>query len=383
MPWKVINRMDIKTQLVNDWNNGYFSVTDLSHKYGVSRPTIYKWLKRYAHLGIEGLKEQSRAPKKCPNRTSQKILNLVIQEKLKNRKRGPRKVRAQLKRKHPELDLPAVSTIGYWLKKEGLVEQRKKRLHVTPYTEPFSECREPNDVWSIDYKGQFYMKNGNICYPLTLSDNFSRFLLGCQALKGPRYVPTRRCMASIFQEYGLPRAIRSDNGTPFASRCIGGLSQLMIWWILLGIIPERIGKGCPQENGRHERMHRTLKSDVLNPVAGNLKEQQKAFDLFRYDYNNDRPHESLNDETPSDYYKKSNRPYVESPHSPDYGNDYLVRQVRHCGEIEFMGRRFYLTELLAGQPVGLREIADGVWQLQFSFYALGSIDLRKNKVVRN
>ena len=227
------------------------------------------------------------------------------------------------------------------------------------------------------------MKNGHICYPLTLSDNFSRFLLGCQALEGPRYVPTRHCLESIFREYGLPKAIRCDNGTPFASRGIGGLSRLMIWWILLGIIPERIGKGCPQENGRHERMHRTLKNDALNPVGRHLKEQQKAFDIFRYDYNNDRPHESLNDRMPSDYYKKSNRPYVERPHSPDYSNDYLVRQVRHSGDIKFMGRMFYITPLLASQPVGLREIEDGLWQLQFSFYALGSIDLRKNKVIRN
>ena len=383
MPWKVINRMDIKIQLVNDWDDGHFSVTDLSQKYEVSRPTIYKWLKRYKRLGIEGLKEQSRAPRKCPNRTSKKILELVVQEKLKNRKRGPRKVRAQLKRKHPELELPAVSTIGYWLKKEGLVERRKKRLRVPPYTQPFGECNAPNDIWSIDYKGQFYMKNGHICYPLTLSDNFSRFLLGCQALEGPRYVPTRHCLESIFREYGLPKAIRCDNGTPFASRGIGGLSRLMIWWILLGIIPERIGKGCPQENGRHERMHRTLKNDALNPVGRHLKEQQKAFDIFRYDYNNDRPHESLNDRMPSDYYKKSNRPYVERPHSPDYSNDYLVRQVRHSGDIKFMGRMFYITPLLASQPVGLREIEDGLWQLQFSFYALGSIDLRKNKVIRN
>ena len=383
MPWKVINRMDVKIQLVNDWDDGHFSVTDLSQKYEVSRPTIYKWLKRYKRLGIEGLKEQSRAPRKCPNRTSKKILELVVQEKLKNRKRGPRKVRAQLKRKHPELELPAVSTIGYWLKKEGLVERRKKRLRVPPYTQPFGECNAPNDIWSIDYKGQFYMKNGHICYPLTLSDNFSRFLLGCQALEGPRYVPTRHCLESIFREYGLPKAIRCDNGTPFASRGIGGLSRLMIWWILLGIIPERIGKGCPQENGRHERMHRTLKNDALNPVGRHLKEQQKAFDIFRYDYNNDRPHESLNDRMPSDYYKKSNRPYVERPHSPDYSNDYLVRQVRHSGDIKFMGRMFYITPLLASQPVGLREIEDGLWQLQFSFYALGSIDLRKNKVIRN
>ena len=307
----------------------------------------------------------------------------MIQEKLKNRKRRPRKVRAQLKRKHPELDLPAVSTIGYWLKKEGLVERHKKRLHVPPYTQPFGECDVPNDIWSIDYKGQFHMKNGHICYPLTLSDNFSRFLLGCQALEGPRYVPTRHCLELIFREYGLPRTIRCDNGTPFAGRSVGGLSRLMIWWILLGIIPERIGKGCPQENGRHERMHRTLKSDALNPIARHLKEQQKAFDIFRHDYNNDRPYESLNDQMPSDYYKKSNRPYVEHPHPPDYGNDYLVRHVHHSGEIKFMGRKFYLTELLAGQPVGLREIADGLWQLRFSFYALGSIDLRKNKVIRN
>jgi putative transposase len=383
MPWKVINQMDIKIGFTKDWNDGHFSITDLSHKYGVSRPTVYKWLKRYKRYGIEGLKEKSRAPERRPHRTSEAILEIVIKEKLRNRKRGPRKVRAQLKRKHPELELPAVSTIGYWLKKEGLVEQRKKRLHVPPYTEPFSACKEPNDVWSIDYKGQFYMKNRHVCYPLTLSDNFSRFLLGCKALKGPRYDPTRRYMESIFREYGLPDAIRSDNGTPFAGRCIGGLSRLMIWWILLGIIPERIRKGHPQENGRHERMHRTLKSDALNPVAGNLKEQQKVFDIYRHEYNNDRPHESLHDQTPSDYYRKSNRPYVEQPHQPEYDHNYLVRQVHHSGEIKFMGRTFYLTELLTRQPVGLREIEDGLWQLQFSFYVLGAIDLRKNKVIRN
>lgn len=383
MPWRVINQMELKFQLMEDWNTGYFTISALSQKYGISRPTVYKWLERYKHSGIKGLKEESRAPKHCPNRTSKKILSLVIAEKLKNRKRGPRKVRAQLKRKHPELEIPAVSTIGYWLKKEGLVEQRKKRLYVPPYTQPFCDCESSNDVWSIDYKGQFYMKNSHVCYPLTLSDNFSRFLLCCQALEGPRYEPTQHCLESVFREYGLPDAIRSDNGTPFAGRGLGGLSQLMVWWILLGIIPERIQKGCPQQNGRHERMHRTLKSDALNPVAGNLKEQQKAFDIYRYDYNYDRPHESLQDRTPSDYYVKSNRSYVENPHPPVYGADYLIRQVRHNGEIKFVGRMFYLTELLAGLPVGLKEIDNGLWKLQFSFYDLGSIDLRRNKVIRN
>lgn len=383
MPWKVINQMGLKIQFVTDLDKEHFSITDLSQKYGISRPTVYKWLKRYKKLGIEGLKEQSRAPKNCPHRTSQKILDLLIQEKLKNRKRGPRKIRAQLKRRHPQLELPAISTISYWLKKEGLVKERKKRRHVPAYTQPFCECHAPNDVWSIDYKGQFYMKNNRVCYPLTVSDNFSRYILGCDTLPGPRYNPTRHCLEGIFREYGLPQAIRFDNGTPFASRCIGGLSRLMIWFILLGIIPERIGKGCPQENGRHERMHRTLKNDVLDEVARNSKEQQKLFDVFRQDFNFYRPHESLNDQTPNDYYKKSHRPYVERPHPPEYGYGHIVRQVRQSGDIKFHGRMFYLTESLAGLPVGLQEIADGFWQLQFGFYVLGSVDLRKNKIIRN
>lgn len=383
MPWKVINQMDLKNQLVADLDKECFSITDLSQKYGISRPTVYKLVKRYEQLGIEGLKEQSRAPKNCPHRTSKKVLSLIIQEKLKNRKRGPRKIRAQLKRQYPELSLPAISTVSYWLKKEGLVEERKKRRHVPPYTQPFCKCHASNDVWSIDYKGQFYMKNGHVCYPLTATDNFSRFILGCDALPGPRYNPTRHCLKAIFREYGLPYAMRFDNGTPFASKCIGGLSRLMIWLILLGIIPERIGKGCPQENGRHERMHRTLKSDALDPVARNLKEQQKAFDIYRHDFNYYRPHESLNDQPPMDYYKKSNRPYVERPHPPVYGHDYLVRHVRQSGDIKFMGRMFFITEALAGLPVGLKDIADGLWHLKFSFYNLGSVDLRKNKIIRN
>lgn len=383
MPWKIIETMDQKIQLIADWQEQIFSLTDLSQKYGISRPTVYKLIERYEQSGIEGLKEQSRAPKTCPHKTPEKVVNLVIQEKLKNRKRGPRKIRAQLKRRYPELELPAISTISYWLKKEGLVEARKKRLHVPPYTEPFGDCKKPNDIWSIDYKGQFYMKNNRACYPLTVSDNFSRYILGCKALPGPRYIPTEEHLESIFREYGLPGAIRSDNGTPFAGKCIGGLSRLSVWFIQLGIIPERIKKGCPQENGRHERMHRTLKNDALDSAAKNIKEQQKAFDIFRYDFNHYRPHESLNDQTPSDYYRKSNRPYPERLHLPAYDLDCAVRQVRHSGEIKFKGRMFFITELLAGQPLGLKEITDGIWQIQYSFYVLGSVDLRKNKIIRN
>lgn len=382
MPWKTVNTMDQKVQLIADWQSQTFSVTDLSQKYGISRPIVYKLIERYGRLGIEGLKEQSRAPKNCPHRTPKKILDLIIQEKLKNRKRGPRKVRAQLKRKYPELEVPAISTIGYWLKKEGLVKERKKRRHVPPYTQPFMECAEPNDVWSIDYKGQFYMKNNHVCYPLTTSDNFSRFILGCDALAGPRYLPTKHCLERIFREYGLPDAIRFDNGTPFASQCIGGLSRLMIWFILLGIVPERIHKGCPQENSRHERMHRSLKDDALDNPAKNLRQQQKVFDTFRHDFNNDRPHEGLDDQTPSDCYLKSRRPYVEHPHPPEYRHEYMIRHVNQNGCIKINQKVFFLTESLAGQPIALKEIADGLWQIQFSFYVLGSVDLRKNKIIK-
>lgn len=382
MPWKVISQMDLKKQFINDWISGS-SKTDLSQKYGISRPTVYTWLERYEKLGMNGLQEQSRAPQYCPHRTPEHILNLVIQEKLKNRKRGPRKIRAKLKREHPKLNVPAVSTISYWLKKEGLVEPRKRRRKVPAYTQPFSECQAPNDVWSMDYKGQFHMQNKRACYPFTVTDNFSRFILGCDALKGPRYDPTRNCLENIFREQGLPNAIRFDNGTPFAGRCIGGLSRFMIWLILLGIIPERIKKGCPQQNGRHERMHRSLKRDLLDTVAKNWKEQQKVFDNYRYDFNYDRPHEALHDQIPSDYYQKSNRSYIECPHPPEYGRDYLIRQVQQHGDIRLNGQRFFLTELLAGQCVGLKEVADGTWQIQFSFYILGSVDLRKNKIISN
>lgn len=382
MPWIELKPMDLKIQLISDWKEGA-SKTDLSKKYGISRKTVHKWLTRYEHSGIDGLKDQTRAPIHCPGRTSERILKLVIQEKLKYRTRGPKKIRAQLQRQHSDIQWPAASTIAYWLKKEGLVEQRKKRLRVPPYTEPFADCDSPNAVWSMDYKGQFNTKDNRVCYPLTLSDNFSRYLLACQALPGPRYLPTKKVLISAFREYGLPDAIRSDNGTPFAGKCIGGLSRLSIWLIQLGVIPERIKKGCPQQNGRHERMHRTLKADALKPIAGNLKEQQEAFDIFQAEYNRHRPHESLGQQPPSDYYQKSQRPYVEHPHPPVYECDNQVRYVRHSGEIKFMGRLFYLTELLTGEPVGLKEIADGLWQIYYNFFALGSVDLRKNKIIRN
>lgn len=382
MPWKITDTMDQKIQLIADWQSDYFSVTDLSNRYGVSRPTIYKWLSRYEEFGIEGLKEQSRAPHHSPNQTEADIVEFIVKEKLKNRNRGPKKIYNQLKAQYPDRDWPAPSTIGEWLKKYDLVKKRKKRLRVPPYEEPFQSCQAPNAVWSADYKGQFHMRNGKVCYPLTISDNYSRYLLRCQGLPGPRYQPTRKVFESAFREYGLPDAIRVDNGTPFASRGIGGVSRLSIWWIQLGIIPERIDKGCPQQNGRHERMHRTLKAEAVDSKTPNIKEQQKRFDWFRFDYNHYRPHESLNQKPPAEYYQKSDRKYIEKPVLPDYDPGFIVRRVCSGGDIKLYGHRYYLTELLFGQDVGLKETADGQLTIYYSFLPLGTIDLRKNKVLR-
>jgi len=382
MPWKEIKPMDQKVQLVSDWLSNYFSITDLSQKYGVSRKTIYKWLNRYNNHGPEGLIDQSRKPNNSPNRVADDILGLIIKEKLKNRKRGPKKIYHQLKRQYPDINLPAPSTIGEQLRKHGLVKERKRRLKVPPYTEPFQACQEPNAVWSADYKGQFFMRNSCICYPLTISDNYSRYLVRCKGLKGPRYQPTKKVFESAFREYGLPDAIRVDNGTPFAGRTIGGLSRLSIWWIQLGIIPERIDKGCPQQNGRHERMHRTLKEEAIDSNTLNMKEQQKRFDWFRLDYNHYRPHESLNQKPPADYYQKSDRAYIEKPVMPEYDYSFIVRRICSGGDIKLYGHRYYLTELLFGQDVGLKETADGQLTIYYSFLPIGTIDLRKNKVIK-
>lgn len=382
MPWKELKPMDQKIQMLAYWQTELFSITDLSQKYGISRKTVYKWLNRYKEIGVDGLKEFSRRPVSSPSQTSEEIIELIVKEKLKNRKRGPKKIYSQLKRQYPRLDIPAPSTIGHWLKKNGLVKSRKRRKRVPPYEQPFIECQSPNAVWSADFKGQFYTKNDRVCYPLTISDNYSRYLLKCVGLPGPRHQETRAVFVSAFREYGLPDAIRIDNGTPFAGRCVGGLSRLMIWWIQLGIIPERIEKGSPQQNGRHERMHRTLKAEALDPIAINMKEQQKQFDLFRIDYNNHRPHEALNQQPPVKYYNNSNKPYVEKPVKPDYDYSYIIRSVRSSGDIKLRGKMYFITELLAGQPIGLKEVDDGLMSIYYGFYPLGLIDLRKNKVIK-
>lgn len=382
MPWKDMRPMDQKVQLIADWQTLSLSKTDLSKRYGVSRKTVHKWINRYKKIGIDGLKDHYRAPWNSPYKTSEEKIRFIIEEKLRRKKRGPKKIKVKLEECYPDIEWPAPSTIGHLLKRYGLVEKRKKRLRVPPYTEPFIDCREPNAVWSADYKGQFHTRDHYLCYPLTLSDNYSRYLLRCEALLGPRYQETQQVFEEAFREYGLPNAIRYDNGTPFAGKGVGGLSRLSIWWIQLGIIPERIEKGCPEQNGRHERMHRTLKAEVLDSVAKNLQEQQGRFNFFQNDYNYDRPHEALNQKPPASRYRKSGRPFVKNPVIPDYDLGYEVRMVRQNGEIKFEAETYYLSELLGGQPVGLKRTNETSWEIYYSFLKLGVLDIRQNKIMK-
>lgn len=382
MPWKIIGPMDQKIQLIAEWQKEQYSLTDLSKKYGVSRKTVHKWCSRYEKQGIDGLRDQNRAPKHSPNKTTEDILKLLVNEKLKNRKRGSKKIYYQLKRQYPGLEFSAPSTISHWLKKNGLVATRKLRKSVPPYTEPFIAAQSPNDVWSADFKGQFHTKDKRACYPLTISDNYSRYLLQCKGLPGPGYPLTRDVFEATFREYGLPDAIRTDNGTPFAGQSVGGLSRLSIWWIQLGITPERIDKGCPQQNGRHERMHRTLKLEAIDSMVPNMREQQERFNRFGYNYNNYRPHKALNNEPPVNYYKKSSRPYVEKTPPIEYDLDYTVRSVRHGGYFKFNGQLYYLTDLLDKEHIALKEFADGQWKIFYSFYHIGILDLRQNRILK-
>ncbi len=381
MPWKTVKAMDQKIQLISNWITGQFSKTDLSHEYNISRPTVDKWITRYEQEGIDGLKERSRAPSNCPHRISDEIIEMIIAQKLKNAKRGPKKIIAQLKREYPHIEWPSPSTAGEWLKRHNLTNKKKKRHRIAPYTEPFKLCNQPNAVWSADFKGQFNTQDGKLCYPLTISDNYSRYLLKCHGLQGPRHYQTKAVFELAFKEYGLPYAIRTDNGIPFASISIGGLSYLSIWWILLGITPERIDKGHPEQNGRHERMHRTLKEEAITQTAQTLKEQQLAFNRFRVTYNTQRPHEALDQGYPCEHYKQSVRSYPKRLRKPEYEEDIQVRQVQRNGHFIFKNHDFFLTKLLGKYPIGLKEVADGYWQIYFSFQPIGTIDIRKKMII--
>ena len=379
MPWKETSVMDQKIQLLADWLSGDYRKSELCGIYGISRPTADKWMERYEQRGLQGLEELGRAPRCHLNQTAEELRTLIVQTKLRHQLWGPKKVVDWLREHRPELKWPADSTAGEILKRAGLVKARKRRRRVAPYSEPFGECGAPNQSWSADFKGDFRLGNGRRCYPLTVSDNFSRYLLLCRALERPRLEEVQYWFEWVFREAGLPEVIRTDNGAPFASLALGGISQLSKWWIKLGIKPERIQPGKPAQNGRHERMHRTLKEAV--PPQRDLQQQQQQYDPFREEYNWDRSHEALERKPPGSMHCYSPRSYPAKLPEVEYESGITVRQVRHKGEIKWRGELIYVSEVLAKEPVGLIPIDNDKWELRYSFQLLGILDERTKHII--
>lgn len=370
MPWR--SRVEQRAELVALMKQGALPVGELAAAYGVARKTLYKWKARFDEGGLEALEDRSRAPKSRPNATSAETVDAIIALKQKFPHMGPKKLRALLLKQQRDGCVPAASTIGGILERVGLVEKTPSRP--ARQRHPSSDLRPveaPNDTWCIDFKGDFTMGDGQTCYPLTLTDQFSRYLLEVRAFPATRTDLTWRACERLFEKHGLPRVIRCDGGVPFSGRGPGGLSKLAVWWVKLGIHHERVGR--PQLNGQHERMHRTLKRQTLRPPAPTARAQQRIFDVFRAHFNNERPHEALAMAAPSALYVDSTRRLPSRLRSPDYPKHFALCEVDSKGRIRWKKRAVAITEVLGREPVGLEEVEDGVHRVTFGPVLLGYV----------
>lgn len=380
MPWKETCVMDERVQFIARYMDGE-KLVDLSREFGVSRKTAYKFIQRYQKYGIEGLSDRSRKPIFSPNRTATEIEEGVVKLKKLHPNWGPKKLKAKLEQRNPGVEFPAPSTIGVILDKFGLVKKRKRRRWEEKYyPTTLQSSSQPNEVWCTDFKGQFRLGSREYCYPLTVTDLFSRFLIGCDGLNTTTTDFVMNSFEAFFDEYGLPLIIRSDNGPPFASQGFGGLSVLSAWWMRLGIRPERIEPGCPQQNGQHERMHLTLKQETTRPAKANLLQQQECFDNFRNQFNNERPHEALGMRTPQTLYQPCSRSYTQALKELDYALHDFTAKVKKPGVIRLAtGKDCYLTAALIGHTLGLRELEHGVLLVSLGKFDLGYIDSKSNR----
>lgn len=362
MPWDETTRMSQRVRFISDFDSCQFTMTQLCERYGISRKTGYKWANRFAKEGASGLADRPHVAKGFPHQMSSETSQQVLELRRRFPSWGPRKLRSWLETHHPEQSWPAASTIGDLLKRKGLVESRSPRRRPVPPRPARVEAKSPNEVWSADFKGQFRLGNSCLCYPLTVSDGFSRYLLACEGLEAISGAGCRRVFERLFHEYGLPHAILTDNGSPFASSsALARLSRLSVWWIKLGIRPVLIQPGHPEQNGRHERMHRTLKAETTRPAASDETRQQERFDHFRQVYNEQRPHESLGQIPPAQVYRPSPRPYSSRLDPWEYPGHFEIRMVRRTGEIQWRGRSLFVSEALQRERLGLEEVEEGLW----------------------
>jgi transposase InsO family protein len=368
MPWKASSAMEEKLRLIFEYERKESTMGELCSRFGISRETGYVVLRRFRQYGLRGLEELDRAPQRHPNQTNPELERAVLELRQAHMRWGPRKLKRILERDHPGRAWPATSTVGEIIKRAGLVVPRKKRHRAAPYTEPLAHAMESNRVWCADFKGWFKAGDGTRVDPLTISDAWSRYLLRCQAVEKTDTERVRAVFEAAFREYGMPQAIRTDNGAPFASAALRGLSRLAVWWIKLGITPERIEAGHPEQNGRHERMHRTLKQD-LQP-GRDWRAQQRHLDQFRQDYNQLRPHEALGMQTPAALYVPSPRSYPERLPEVEYPDTMQVLRVKSHGHFRWKKHDIFLSEVLWGEPIGLLPLDDHSFKVYFAHWPL-------------
>jgi putative transposase len=376
MPWQELSPMDLRMRFVTEWQAGCWTMTELCADYGISRKTGYKWVGRYETGGPRGLHDLSRRPHHSPTATAAEVVAALVALRTRHPHWGAKKLLAVAAQRDRHGAWPSRSTVCGLLKARGWVKPQRRRGSAVPVPSALTPFTRPNAVWTTDFKGEFRTGDGVYCYPLTLRDGFSRFVLRCDALLGRTTVATRRRFERAFAEYGLPERIRSDNGGPFASPGLGGLSQLSVWWMRLGILPERIAPGHPEQNGSHEQFHAVLKAETARPPAATAAAQQRRFVRFRAEYNHDRPHEALHDQPPARWYEPSRRSLPTRLPPLEYPGHMEVRLVSSNGCVSWDGAPLFVATGLAREYVAFEEVDDGLWTLRFASVAIARYDER-------
>lgn len=381
MPWKDMSIMDAKIEFINEFRSGAWSMAELCRQFGISRTLGYKYLRRYELLGLDGLSEASRAPAVHPNQTAAFQESAIVALRKDHPNWGAEKIITILKDQHPDLSWPSLSTGNEILKRNGLVVPRRRIRRITPIF-PIFAPKAPNETWSADFKGKFRMGNGVYCHPLTVADSFSRYLFAVKGLLSPCYVDTRKAFESVFKNFGLPQQIHTDNGIPFAvAWALARLSPLSVWFIELGIEPVYSDPGHPEQNGRHERMHRDLKAEVTKPPAKSLGAQQRKMTNFMIEYNHLRPHKALNNITPAKVHLPSERQFPNKIRDWDYPSNFQVQRVYHNGAIRWTSHAWVtLTNSLIDRYIGLEELDNDIWRVYFRQHFLGYLDGRTRQI---
>ena len=382
MPWLETDPVNERKRFILEATGGLFTHAELCRRHDISRRTGYKWLERYETEGPDGLLDRSHRPESCPHATEPHVLEAAFKLR-KSRKVpwGAGKIRSRLWKLHPDWGVPSERVLHKYFEREGLVKKQRRRRSRPHPGRPTAPFDAPNSIWSADFKGQFKTLDGIYCYPLTVQDGFSRYLLACQGLSGTTYAGSRRVFTRLFREFGLPERMRTDNGTPFASMALGRLSRLSVWWIKLGILPDLIEPASPQQIGRHERMHRDLKAETTIPPAGNGVAQQRRFNTWRAEFNEIRPHEAHGQEPAASVYVPSNRPFPSKLQTPEYPAHFEIRKVSTNGGIRWHSDWVNVSHLLGREHIGLEQIDNDIWAVYFGPVSLGWLHVREAAIL--